>query len=431
MKAGINRETFQTEVIKAIYSIGDRNIVEEITDELVNERGFERGMASDIMQGNAQYDILSVVELGAVLDDIYKITKMPSARLELYLELAEINQVDVFKFQKVSKKDKDQLLVFEDARQVDRDIWTVVVPVKRIVDLYRANKITYNPETQRDPKTIRDGDKFISIININNDSVEAIRDELINRTFIPNTITFNVPMMKGFSINHDQKRNRLVVEGGMDILDGYHRSAGALAASRHLDGNLDYNFELRITNFNTEKARRYIVQEDKRNTISKEYIKSIDTTDYISNIVNNINESGRSELRGKISTSQRAVKSGHATVTFDLMYSMIESLWSIKSVVDAEDLSKYLINFFNRLMHSYTTDRSRSSLKDSDIAFYLTLAKKIEKDEHWANTLQDILRKINIEEGVNEEIRNYNMSDIKRYTMRFIELSNRIIKEAS
>lgn len=424
MKRGVSRESFQSTIIKIIYSISDRNVVDDITDKLVSQKGFERGLASDIMQGNAQYDMLSAIELGAILDTIYKITLMPIARLENYLEEAEISQVNKFKYQTVNKKDKKQLLIFEDVRQVARDIWTVVVPAKRIVDLYRANKITYNPETQRDPKIIRNGDTIISTINVNAASVEAIRDELISRTFIPNTITFNVPMVEDSGIRYDSNQNRLIVVGGMDILDGYHRSAGIVAASRYLSGNLDYNFELRITNFNVEKARRFIVQEDKRNTISREYIKSIDTTDYISNIINDINESGRSELRGKITTEQSLVKSGKALVTFDLMYSVMDKLWNPKNMSDTEDITKYLIAFFNKTIQE-------DNIKSSSIAFYLALAKELEDKDDWDKRLEDVMSELNMKNGISQEIEAYNMSEIKRNTDRFIDLSRQKIREAN
>lgn len=438
MKRGISRDIFQTDIIKVIYSISDRNIVDDITEELIQKRGFERGLASDIMQGNAQYNILSTIELGVILDTIYKITSMPTARIDNYLELAEINQVRDFKFHKIGKKKKKNLLIFEDVRQVARDIWTVVVPAKRIVDLYRANKITYNPETQRDPKIIRSGDTIISTINVNASAVEAIRDDLIDGVFIPNTITFNVPMNDRSSIAYDKNKNRLVITGGIDILDGYHRSAGIVAASRELNDNLDINFELRITNFNVEKARRFIVQEDKRNSISKEYIKSIDTTDYISNVINDINESGRSEMRGLIVSDYDLVRAGRGVVTFDLMHSVIEKLWAPESMAEADDLAVYLTNFFNRLVsvfprHFKTRKSTREEgfvISNSNMAFYLVLAKEVEGDDSWKTEYSSILKKLNVEKGINENIRKYNMTEIKKRTESFIGLCRETIKEA-
>ena len=90
MKRGITREKLQNEIKKAIYSLDNNNIQEEIIDKIV-ERGYPRGHIADIMEGNALLEPLSLLDLGVIADTIYRIGDISTIAPDLYFEDAEID----------------------------------------------------------------------------------------------------------------------------------------------------------------------------------------------------------------------------------------------------------------------------------------------------------------------------------------------------
>lgn len=419
MKRGVTRQDFQNEIKKAIFSIGDREDVRE-TARAINEKGYGIGYATDIMEGNALLETLSLTELGVVAKAIYENTDIKTTRLDRFLEPAEIEVIQAHK--KTSGTDEPDAIVFEDVVQVSHDIWSTVVPASVIANLYRSNSIGYDFEAQREP-TYLDSEGIIPTPTVNWVAVEEIKDELVDGTFIPNTITFNVSPKHADSIKFDRKRSRLVItDKVLNILDGFHRSLGIVGAMREV-GDLQYNFEVRITNFNVNKARQFIVQEDKRNPISKAYIKSIDEADEITVVVNQLNENTRSALRTLITPNHKLVLDGRALVTFDIIYSTIDALWDIPNFSEGDRLTNYLRQFFNELVSIYPealrdniyNERQKNSIgNEQTFVAYLTIAKELEGKDNWRNMLPRLLKDMEVSRGVSRSLQEKMPSALKR-----------------
>lgn len=433
MKAGQTKSKFEQKIKLAIYSISDNNIQEQIIDEII-ELGGSRSQISDILEGNALLETIPLVELGVIADTMYRIADIGFLRLDIFLEEAEIDQVKKYKFPQ--EKENENLLVFENVTQVASDIWTAVVPAQRIAELYRNNAVGYDFETQRDAKNIKDGDSIIKVANVNWVSVEEIQEELIKGTFISNTITFNVPIEHAESIKFDRGRRILAItESVLTILDGFHRSLAIIGALRV--AKINYNFEMRITCFNTEKAQRFIVQEDKRNPISKTYLKSIDNTDKITSIVNALNQSNSSELNGMITTDTNLITSGNALVSFNLMHDIMSKLWKPVTMVDVNNISKYLTDFFNVLVSIYPKElkthirqSKRINIVNNEAMFvvYLVIAKKLENDKNWTNKLKNIIQVIICDDNTIQDFSNISTSTIRQSSNRYIKIAETNIK---
>lgn len=433
MRRGITREKFQNEIKKAIYSLDNNNIQEEIIDKMV-ERGYSRGHIADIMEGNALLEPLSLLDLGVIAETINKIGEISTVALDLYFEDAEIERIKIHKIR--TEKEDRNILIFEDARQVMHDIWTVVVPCQRIAELYRENAVGYDFKTQRDPKIIETGNTIIQVANVNWNAVEEIKSSLIQNLFIPNTITFNVPIEFAEYIKFDKNNKRLIItDKVLKILDGFHRSLGIIAALREAD--LNYYFEMRITCFNIDKSRQFIVQEDKRNPINKEYIRSIDETDRVAVIVNNLNQDNRSELKGMITIDKLLIKSGKALVSFGIMHDTIEKLWKPVTIVDSNNITNYLKDFFNELVGIYPEEMKlhiKGSRRFSYINYesmfviYLVLAKMLEDNNDWKSQLHNILPSINSKNKVAKEFANTPPSIIRNGINKYVDIAKNIIK---
>lgn len=432
MKQGKTREILQEEIKKAIYLLDNNAIQERIIKE-VTKKGYSRGFISSILERNALLETLSLLDLGIIADAIYKISDINSTNLEIFFEEIEIEKIRRYKVEE-KKEDKD-LLVFENVMQVADDIWTMVVPCQRIAQLYRENAVGYDFSTQRESKNIKSKDTIIQTASVNWASVEEIKEQLVKGLFIPNTITFNIPIENAEDVKYDKNKKRLVIlKRVLKILDGFHRSLGIIAALREID--LNYNFEVRITNFNTDKARQFIVQEDKRNPINKEYIKSIDTADRVTAIVNNLNQNNSSELSGMITTNGALVTSGDALINFSTMYEIINALWEPTTIVEANNISEYLKDFFNEIIGLYPNEfklHIRESRKINNInkeqmfVLYLVLAKRIENNPDWKQILQKNIFNIIIKD--NKDLVDTPPNKIKKSIKKYINISENIIGE--
>lgn len=434
VKQGYTREGFQAQITKVLYSLDNNVIQTKIIEEIVS-KGYSRGFVADIMEGNALLETLSLIDLGVIADAIYKIANIESMKLDIYLEEAEIEQVKRYKVRQ-EKEDKE-LLVFENAIQMAHDMWAVVVPPQRIARLYRENAVGYDFETQREPRNIKSGDFIIQAANVNWISVEEIKDNLVKGLFIPNTITFNVPIEFSEEVRYDSNRNQLVIlDKVLKILDGFHRSLGIIAALRETD--ISQKFIIMITNFDTDKARRFIIQEDKRNPINKEYIKSIDTIDRITVLVNSLNESSDSELNGLISTDNSLIRSGDALVGFNTMYDVINKLWKPVTLVETNKISEYLKDFFNEIVGCYPNE-FKLQIKESRrfkiinheqmFVLYLVLAKKLEGESNWKQELEKILNKINAKDINIVDIANTSISEIRKKMNNYIDIADKAVEE--
>lgn len=85
-----------------IYSINDSSIVDRIIEELF-QRGYERGVASDIMEGNISMSSRLIEEKLVIMDSIYKITKAPLLNLELYCDSVEVEIIREYRILRFEK----------------------------------------------------------------------------------------------------------------------------------------------------------------------------------------------------------------------------------------------------------------------------------------------------------------------------------------
>lgn len=433
MKRGKTKTDLTVAIKKAIYSISDSSIEEKIIKKLI-ERGYTRGVASDILEGNVLLETISQIELGLMAEVIYNASELSFIKPSIFLEEAEINQVKKYKIKK--RKEDKNLLVFENVTQVMPDIWTVVLSPKQIADLYRNNAVTYDFNTQRESENIEFNDTIIKVAKVNWASVEEIQDLLIKNNFISNTITFNVPIEYMDSIKFDpEKRTLMIIDKVLKILDGFHRNLAIIGALRVAD--IKCNFTVKITCFNDDKANQYIVQEDKRNPISKTHLKSIDSTDRIATIISTLNQSNNSELKGMIATDYRLVDSGKALIKFNFMYNIISKLWNPESIMETNRISEHLTSFFNQLVGTFPNEfkdfivqsRKVNSINKEQMFFiYIILAQYYEDKEGWKANFKDTIELVNA--ATTDEFLNTSIRTIERNFQKYVDMANAIVKRS-
>ena len=192
--------------------------------------------------------------------------------------------------------------------QVVDDQWIGVIDFKMLMKLRAAQMINYNENAQRTMTKIIRGEKESYKITLIEKSVESIKEEYEDSTYIPTPITLTIPEEAAADFYYNEDTCELVIKSldSFDITDGYHRY---IAACRACDQNPDFNYqmELRISNWSESKARRFVHQEDQKNKMKKIDSQSYDTLNDVNVVVTKVNTTPTCNLRGLINNNEGIV----------------------------------------------------------------------------------------------------------------------------
>lgn len=184
--------------------------------------------------------------------------------------------------------------------EVAEDQWIGTITAQQLVSFGRSDLIRYEADTQRVMKRIVRGENIFFKISLVKKSVKAIEDLLNKKKYVPNTITLNIPLGEG-NFFYDGESSELVIKEieAFNIIDGYHRYR-AISNLVNEDENFDYGLELRITNFDIDKANSFIWQEDQKNRMSRVDSESYNPNNLVNRIVKRLNDHSSSLLNGMI-----------------------------------------------------------------------------------------------------------------------------------
>lgn len=406
MKVGIEREKLEKEIRKGIYELNlDGNLVDKAVDMMV-KKGYKLGEANQMMTGNSTLEFLTLIDIGVMTHVLFKVLDIEKLNPEKYFNPTEVDNIMSYEIKSSSDNEFiDYPVVFRDMIQQSHDQWVGIISIQNVVQLLNARKIRYNYKTQRNPLFVKHKDSVIQRPNINTKSVKEIADKIVKKEFIPDTLTFNILRDGEEDFKYNAKHRTITLnEGSLDMLDGMHRSLGATNALLQ-EPNIELYFGLLITNFDVDKATRYILQKDLRNPLDTEYKTSIDVRDLTTSVVRNINSNMQSDMRGLIVTDNTLIDTHHGLTMFSTMKKTIEKLWSIKTRKEVNDLSEYLIEFFNELIGlkpELKTDikktRTGTHLGHPNMfVFYLTIANEIQGEKEWKKTLEHIISTVEFE----------------------------------
>lgn len=152
---------------------------------------------------------------------------------------------------------------------VASDQWIGATDTKFLMKLRSSQLINYNSNAQRLlTQRIVHGNVTYQI-TVNKSAVKEIRKSFENGTYVPNTITLNIPEEE-YDFHYDPKESELVINSldHFDITDGYHRYI-AMSQIFDIDDTFNYPMEIRIIHFNNAKARSMIWQEDQKTRMKK------------------------------------------------------------------------------------------------------------------------------------------------------------------
>ena len=389
-----DREELEVNIKDAVQKHNPKKKILRFISNQFSERGMQTGKVQDVWTQRKETETLTEVELYLLTKYLYEQTHENRINPTDYYTKVEIQDGDNYKEIKQENKINypKEPLIFDNVIKVNDNQYLFIMEGKTLKDLNDSQIISYNFDTQRDPKYKTDnfGD-LIKIANVNDNSVAEIAQDISFNKFISNTITLN--LLADGNDEFQFIKNKLIIKSGqINIIDGFHRNLANIKALAE-NPNIDTVWEIRFTNWTVDKANNFIEQEDKRNKIDKRYMYSVIATDKWGNKVVKFLNNSDSDIAGRISASISLLKSGVALTLSDLMSDAIDELWTLKNNMEAKNLSEWLVEFFDYLLGTYHDEFTRYE-QPTVIKYpamfigYVTLAHKIEGNTDWKSKLK-------------------------------------------
>lgn len=271
---------------------------------------------------------------------------------------------------------------------VSDDQWIGIITGKELIGLGRNDLIRYEKDTQRVMKRIIRGENIFYRISLVKKAVREIKDLLSKNKYVPNTITLNIPLREDSNFYYDSEEKELIVKqiDAFNIIDGYHRYR-AISDLVNEDENFNYGLELRITNFDNDKANAFIWQEDQKNRMAKVDSDSYNTNSLANRIVKRLNDHTTSLLNGQVYRNGGIIDPSDILPCIEYLY--------LKEKYENESQALVLISttIIKRLNEVIENDYSiiQKKLEFPDVAILMYL---VSKEDITANEVPDKFKSI-------------------------------------
>ena len=329
----------------------------QVTKALVyyvnNKYDLPTGIIMDIIAGRTEVDYFNEFILFCVLDGIDHVDKA-DAKSEYYTKI----EIDGYSRTKYEDKDKIKFPIRIKCVQIDKDQWVGATDVHFLMQLRKAQLINYNANAQRTMKKIIRGDKTAFKISLNVNAVKSIKQSYLNHSFVPNTITLNIPEETEYNFYYDSNSCELVIDSleHFDISDGYHRY---IAICQIIDSgaDFDYNMELRIINFPVDRVRQFIYQEDQKTKMRKIDSASMNMNSAANMVVERLNIDPRFNMKDKINRNDGLINYSELAALIQYFYLKGIKDPSVKEIISIKDDLRDKINYFTETFTDYLDHR--------------------------------------------------------------------------
>lgn len=247
---------------------------------------------------------------------------------------------------KISKKIQNEDVVFNKFLVVEDDQIVLTLTNKELREkLISRNKINYNPETQRD-MTIRETKTGeIKEITLVPDALKGIYELIDSGNYISDALTLNINI--DYYNPPKIQNDKLIISKDtiLDCIDGFHRLK-VINQYSVINPEWEKNLIVNLMMFNTDKAVRYILQEDKKNPLTQEQTTRFDQLDPANFIIDKLNNSPTFYLKNQLNN-----------IKF-VLNKLINEIFSPKRLIGTEErleaaqLTKTIENYFNELIEA-------------------------------------------------------------------------------
>lgn len=288
------------------------------------------------------------------------------------------------------------------------NVYSAMVSASTIAEWLKIDALYYNFDIQRQATKKTRKKEVIATPTVVQKNVNEIESLMLSGELVVTTLAFNAaPQTSDLDeeLTYDAKKGILTINTGtrLDILDGFHRCLGSLAAVRK-NPNVDFKFNVLISNYTTREAQMYQAQLQKATPIPKARVQELEANRHADAVVTQLK--ANSELRGKVSSSHTISPAQGELVSYRVLADAIDREFKMSARVHTFGVSKYLSEFFDYLIgmneeeFSYNKDKDVSLMNSNRMfAGYVALASKM-KD---ANIEPQMVNKILEQVDFNKE----------------------------
>lgn len=330
----------------------------------------------------------------------------------------------------IESKSEDSIypIILRNVNQINEHHWECTISAQELARLNDAKVIIYNPNTQRNPRATKKGDK----INTNPKKVLAIKDELLSGEYEPDHIKLNC-LDEGDVPKYDQKTRTLVIGEGcvINVVDGQHRKeANSLAVAHAKDNNeeFDITWGLTIYSVSEVKAHAIMVQINKQTPMSEEWLETKDYTK-AGNRVLSVMKDERSNLFDimketdkHILNNQALVKKSNISEAIEEQYS--DLLYDDKGEQDKDGIrvvGRWLAEFFDYMIKLYSFEFKEEPYKVKEFSFinwkntfygYVALSRVLMGKDNWKDLFKEKMKSLDLK-NTNDVWQNLGMLNTK------------------
>ena len=291
------------------------------------------------------------IKIAAVDDKIaFAIGEVFDINLEKYYSKSEIKTLSKWKQETIKFKFPLEL----NMKQIAEDQWIGATSVSELMKLRDSQIINYNENTQRVMKRLEKGNEEFYSIHLNIKAIKSIEQLYLNGTYIPNTITLNMPEDTVFK--YDQNSGILTIKkmNHFDITDGYHRYI-AMSNCYNLNPDFDYPMILCVTNYSEDKCRQMIWQEDQKTKMAKVDSNSLNLQSSANKVVQRLNTDSTFYLVGSINSNGGCINKSELAEIIRATYFQRTNITSKqKEIQDIIKAEQDLRNGINYLIENHT-----------------------------------------------------------------------------
>lgn len=312
-----------------------------VSDSMKLDHGVMPGKTNQLLNGTKEY-------LAQATDEelLWLSLAIESALNEKgkFSEYFSEHEYGLYSKSKLKREDEEVYpVVFKTALEIGANQWVTVININQLYDLYQKQLINYNKNTQR-PQRRKERNGLVEYkIYLNQKSVKEISSLMREKRFIPNTLTFNINLNDPNNVAEYKNGTFYLKSGNFDIVDGFHRYK-SLIDCKISDPAFDYNMILNIMRFDEDAVAQFIAQEDKRNRIAKSVIRTMDSTNLINVVIQNLNSDSRCYIRGQIG------RTNTDRINSIWLFEMIDKCYKVPDMNAAVELTKYLREVFNAIV---------------------------------------------------------------------------------
>lgn len=390
----------------------DNKTMENIIEQMIT-KGISRGRISGFFTRVIPLIYASEIELCLFTKYLYDYTHELKIKPEEWFTDIELSLA--ISYQKV-EEEKVRYILLHNVDQITETQFICSKESYQNISLYMGNGLLYyNPNTQRQLIRKKSGGKILETINIDPKKVSEITESMLDNSFCPNAIVWNIRKINNQEeFKYDLKNRTLLIKPDniltfVDMVDGAHRICG-MVKTIELKPDIDRITSIFIHHVTEERANQIIRQESLSTPVSQEWVEFHNASNINMEVVKNINlRQRKNEMFNRIGLNEE-LKTENKLVTFETLSKTIEFMYDLESepVIKSSIIEEFLINTFNicvGINYEYFNEKLIEGKKTSYIATnnmfvcYIIIGELIRQKygDEWEQVLTKTLKSINFE----------------------------------